>query len=154
MRLYIVYNDIIKKGAAMRIALFCLLSSVMISAFGCSQMQTDNPSCPAVKDNAPSVLRHVVLFKFKETSSAAEVLSVVDAFRALPERIDFIRDFEWGTDISPEPYSQGLTHAFLLTFDSEADRDAYLPHPAHQEFGQIAGPHIEKVVVIDYWTKQ
>jgi hypothetical protein len=100
-----------------------------------------------------SVLRHVVLFGFKETASAADVQSIVDAFLALPPKISEVKDFEWGINSSPEGLNQGLTHAFTLTFHSEADRDAYLPHPAHQEFVALLGPHLDKVTVLDYWTK-
>ena len=98
------------------------------------------------------LLRHVVLFKFKDTSSPADVEKIVAAFRALPAKIPQIKAFEWGTDVSPEGKSQGLTHCFLVTFASEADRDAYLPHPAHKEFVSIVGPHVDKVCVVDYWS--
>lgn len=100
-----------------------------------------------------SVLRHVVLFGFKETSKPEEVQAVIDAFIALPSQISEIKGFEWGTNSSPEGLNQGLTHAFTLTFHSNADRDVYLPHPAHQAFVGIVGPHLDKVTVVDYWTK-
>lgn len=98
------------------------------------------------------VLRHVVLFKFKDTSSNQQIREVEDAFRALPGQVDEICDFEWGTDVSVENLQQGFTHCFLVTFRSEDDRAAYLPHPAHKEFGKILGPHLDKVLVIDYWA--
>ena len=94
-----------------------------------------------------------VMFKFKETSTEADVARIVKAFGALPERIKEIKGFEWGTDNSPEGLQQGLTHCFFVTFASEADRDAYLPHPAHKEFVDLVGPHVEKVTVVDYWAK-
>ena len=48
---------------------------------------------------------------------------------------------------------QGFTHCFCLTFGSEADRDAYLPHPAHAAFGaQYVRPSVEGVFVFDYWA--
>lgn len=100
------------------------------------------------------VLRHVVLFKFKETSSDEEVQKVVDAFRALPDKIPQVHDFEYGTNNSPEGLDDGFTHAILMTFKSEADRDAYLPHPAHQEFIEVLKPHMDKALVVDYWAKQ
>jgi len=100
-----------------------------------------------------SVLRHVVFFSFKETSTPENVKSVVDAFRDLQNKIDGIKSFEWGTNSSPEGLNQGLTHAFTLTFHSDADRDAYLPHPAHKDFGALLGPHLDKVMVVDYWTR-
>ena len=99
------------------------------------------------------VLRHVVLFKFKDSSTPADVERIVAAFRGLPAKIDAIKGFEWGTDVSPEGKSQGFTHCFVVTFATEAGRDAYLPHPAHGEFVSIVGPHVDKVCVVDFWTQ-
>ncbi|MBM1106395.1 Dabb family protein [Aurantibacter crassamenti] len=100
-----------------------------------------------------SVLRHVVLFKFKDDTSAENIKKVVDAFSALPSKIPQIVGYEWGINNSPEGLNKGLTHGFLLTFNSEADRDIYLPHPEHKAFGAILGPHLEDVTVFDYWSK-
>jgi Stress responsive A/B Barrel Domain len=99
-----------------------------------------------------SGLRHVVLFSFKSTSSAADVKSVEDAFRKLPSQIKEIKDFEWGKNNSPEGINQGFTHCFLVTFTSEKDREVYLPHPAHKAFVEVLKPHLDKVLVIDYWA--
>jgi len=98
-------------------------------------------------------LRHVVLFKFKETSSAEEVQQVEQAFNSLPSKISEIKGYEWGMNNSPENLNKELTHCYLLTFSSEADRDTYLTHPDHVAFGDIVGPHIADVLVVDYWTK-
>jgi hypothetical protein len=98
-------------------------------------------------------LRHVVLFKFKDGTSEADIQKVVDAFTALPSKIDVIKSIEWGTNNSPEGLDQGFTHCFFLTFASEADREVYLPHPDHKAFGAVLGPHLDKVLVVDYWTK-
>ena len=100
-----------------------------------------------------SVLRHVVFFSFKQASTPEDVKSVVDAFRDLQNKIDGIKGFEWGTNSSPEGLNQGLTHAFTLTFHSDADRNAYLPHPAHKDFGALLVPYLDKVMVVDYWTR-
>jgi hypothetical protein len=99
-------------------------------------------------------LRHVVLFKFKDSSSADDVKKVVEAFEALPKKIKQIKAFEWGTNNSPEGLNQGLTHAFILTFNSEKDRDDYLVHPDHKAFGGIVGPHLDKVTVVDFWVEK
>lgn len=96
-------------------------------------------------------LRHVVLFKFKDGSTADDVARIVAAFRGLPAKMSEIDGFEWGTDVSPEGKAGGFTHCFLVTFKTEADRDAYLPHPAHKEFVAIVGPHVDKVCVVDFW---
>ena len=101
-----------------------------------------------------SVLRHVVLFGFKATSSPQDIDGIVAAFQALPSKISEIKGFEWGVNSSPEGLNQGLTHAFTVTFHSDADRNTYIPHPSHQEFVGLLGPHLDKVTVLDYWTKE
>ncbi|OOG76399.1 Dabb family protein [Algoriphagus sp. A40] len=114
---------------------------------------TETPPTTIEEAMPDSVLRHVVLFGFKETTSPEDVQKVIDAFKALPSQISEIKGFEWGTNSSPEGLNQGLTHAFTLTFHSDSDRDAYLPHPAHKAFGNVIGSSLDKVTVVDYWTK-
>jgi lysophospholipase L1-like esterase len=97
-----------------------------------------------------ALLRHVVLFKFKDAAGPEQVREVVDAFAALAKKIDLIVDFERGSDVSVENKSEGFTHAFVVTFRSEKDRDTYLTHPAHQEFVKLVGPRLDKVLVFDY----
>jgi len=98
------------------------------------------------------LLRHVVLFKFKDGTTDAQVKKVVDAFAALKGQIDVIRDLEWGSNVSEEGLSQGFTQAFVLTFFSTEERDQYLHDPAHVEFTQIAGQYLDKALVVDYWV--
>ncbi len=99
------------------------------------------------------LLRHVVSLKFKETASPTDIKRVEDAFRGLKSKIKQIVSLEWGTNNSPENLNQGFTHCFFLTFKSEKDRNAYLIHPDHKVFGGVLGPHLDKVMVIDYWAK-
>lgn len=108
----------------------------------------------SVQTNADQVLRHVVLFSFKPTSSAEDIERIAQAFTALPSQIDAIIDFEWGSDVSVEGKAEGYTHCFFVTFRDTAGRDAYLPHPAHKAFGQILRGHLEKVLVLDYWARR
>ena len=98
------------------------------------------------------LLRHVVLFKFKDSSTSDDVKKIEEAFKQLPKKIKAIKDFEWGTNNSPEGLAQGFTHCFFVSFASEKDREEYLPHPDHKAFIDIAGPHIDKVLVVDYWA--
>ena len=121
--------------------LACLLSF--------SAMAIVSPQNPPKK-----MLRHVVLFKFKDSATPAQVKEVEDAFRKLPSQIKEIKSLEWGTNNSPEGLAQGFTHAFFVTFDDEAGRAVYLPHPAHKAFGKVLGPYLDKVLVVDYWAQQ
>ena len=99
-------------------------------------------------------LRHVVLFKFKEETPPEQIEALENAFSALPHAIDEIFNLEWGTDISVENLAQGFTHCFLLTFQSEKDRDTYISHPAHKAFVAMLQPHLEKALVVDYMAKK
>lgn len=104
--------------------------------------------------SAAPVLRHVVCFKFKPEATAEQIKQVEEAFVALKGKIPEVADLEWGTNNSPEKLADGFTHCFIVTFKSEADRDAYLPHPEHKKFVGILRPILEKPFVIDYWTKE
>ncbi len=107
----------------------------------------------AQQSSSQKLLRHVVLFKFKEDATAANIKTVEDAFKSLPSKINLIKGFEWGINNSPENINEGLTHCFFLSFTSEKDRNEYLVHPAHKAFGEILKPYLDKVVVVDYWIK-
>jgi len=107
----------------------------------------------AAKGAGLGKMRHVVLFKFKETATPEQIKTVEEAFRQLPKKIPQILDFEWGTNVSPEGKADGFTHCFFLTFPDAAARDAYLPHPAHKEFGKSLRGLIDKVLVVDYVAK-
>jgi len=122
---------------------FILAIIVMLSSTSQAQQQK----------NQGKSLRHVVMFKFKDSSQPADVKKVEEAFASLADKIKLIREFEWGTNNSPENLNQGLTHCFLVTFKSEKDRDEYLVHPEHKAFVEVLKPHLDKVTVLDYWVK-
>ena len=97
------------------------------------------------------VLRHAVFFKFKDGTSTEDIAKVVGAFDELPKKIDSIKGYERGTNVSPLEFNDGLTHCFFLTFKDEAGREKYLPHPDHKAFGAVLRPHLDKVFVVDFW---
>jgi hypothetical protein len=113
-------------------------------------------ACAKKSETTPRIkkqLRHVVLFKFKKEATQKAIKNIENAFIALPSKIEAIKDFEWGLNNSPEGLSKGLTHCFFVTFNSEEDRTAYLPHPAHKAFVALLDPHLDDVLVLDYWAK-
>ena len=124
-----------------KIILLGLLACIVVTAV--SAQKTTN-----------KILRHVVLFKFKDDAPAAGVKSVEDAFMGLKGKISTIRDVEWGLNSSPEKLNESLTHCFFVTFTSDKDRDDYLVHPAHLAFVEVLKPYLDKVVVVDYWVKK
>ncbi len=137
--------------------LLCYVLLAVVCA-GCINIHSEKncaaakSKCPKEYKKTPKMLRHVVLFKFKKDTTPEKIKEVENAFASLPGKIDFIKCFEWGTNVSPEGRAEGFTHCFFLTFTSEADRDAYLVHPDHTEFGKSLGGCLDKVLVVDYWA--
>lgn len=132
-------------------AAFAVVSALLL-AVGMLALPVNAQQAEDAAKAAP-LLRHVVLFGFKEEATAEDIKKVEEAFAALPGKIDVIKGYEWGTNVSPENLDQGHTHCFFLTFANEKDRDAYLVHPAHKEFGGILRPYLAKVTVVDYFVK-
>lgn len=133
-----------------------LLSLFVAALFiaGCeTKTATENTSSTNTEMKETPKLRHVVLLKFKESATDADIKKVEDAFIGLKSKIKEIKDLEWGLNNSPEGLNKGFTHCFFLTFESEEDRAIYLPHPDHKAFGDVLGPHLEDVTVVDYWVK-
>jgi len=130
--------------------LFLISISFITNAFAIA----NEPTNPSIMTQTDSLLRHVVLFKFKEGTTKAQMKKVEDAFSALPSKIKQIKGYEYGLNNSPEGLDKGFTHAFFLTFESKEARAIYLPHPDHKAFGAVLTPYLEDVLVIDYWAKQ
>lgn len=106
----------------------------------------------AIADDSGKVLKHVVMYKFKDDCTAAQVQEVIDAFSGLPKKVDTIIGFEKGLNTSKEGKSDGLTHVFVVTFKDEAGLATYLKHPAHDAYVKVVKDKREKVVVFDYWV--
>lgn len=107
---------------------------------------------PASTAAAEKVLRHIVMYKFRDSVTPAQLQEVIDAFAGLPKKVDTIIGFEHGTNVSREGKSEGMTHVFVVTFKSEADLAAYLVHPAHDAYVQVVRDRREKVLVFDFWA--
>ncbi|MFP2996088.1 Dabb family protein [Spongiivirga sp. MCCC 1A20706] len=141
-----------KKNVIIRLFALVLVGSYWLS---CKETNQQKKEIASIKEEVmpEKLLRHVVLFKFKDEAPKEEVEKLNDMFNTLPTSIPEIKDFEWGLNDSPEDFHQGFTHCYLVTFSSEKDRDSvYAPHPKHQEFVAALQPHLEKVFVVDYWT--
>ncbi|NNC70212.1 MAG: Dabb family protein, partial [Flavobacteriaceae bacterium] len=70
----------------------------------------------AISCNKPSYeietnkkLQHIVLLKFKDKTSKDSIAIIEKAFANLPNKIKEIKDFEWGTNNSPEGLDKGFT---------------------------------------------
>jgi hypothetical protein len=106
------------------------------------------------QNKGTKVLRHVVMFGWKAGTDSSAINKIVSAFKALPSKIDLIKDFEYGTNNSPEKLNKGLTHCFFVSFKNETDRDAYLIHPSHKQFVALLNPSPDYITVFDYWVQK
>jgi len=95
-------------------------------------------------------VKHVALIKFKASASPALVNELWNEIKRLPSLVPGITDFAGGLNNSPEGLNQGLTHGFVMTFKDAAARDAYLPHPEHEQVKAKVLPHVESVMVFDF----
>jgi Stress responsive A/B Barrel Domain len=100
-------------------------------------------------------ITHIVLFKYSSSISwidLEEHFKEFTAFRTTclkPNGKPYMISMQMGKNHSWEPYSKGMTHAFILEFANAEDRDYYLlKDPVHHAFSAKAGPLIEDSLVI------
>ncbi len=79
------------------------------------------------------MLHHIVLFKFYENTDPKKIEDLAKALKELSTKIPGIKHYVWGPSVSIEHLGKGYTHGFIMTFESEKDRDNYVPHPLHKE---------------------
>lgn len=129
-----------------------LLLCFCLTACQTPQADTDCKECSVASDSW-GVYRHVVVFKFKDTATEAQIEQIIKDFAALQDAIEEIIAFEHGTNVSPEGLDQGFTHVFLVTFKDKAGLEVYLPHPAHKAFVEKLLPLLDQPFVVDYVAK-
>ncbi|KAK1579976.1 stress responsive A/B barrel domain-containing protein [Colletotrichum navitas] len=101
---------------------------------------------------------HVVQFQYKELVPIDDVKSICDSMLALRDNCihptsnkTYIKSIAGGLDNSPEGLQDGITHVFVVEFESSEDRDYYVhKDPAHRAFVEKAGPSILKARVVDF----
>lgn len=94
------------------------------------------------------MLTHIVCWKYKTETSAAEREEHIAKLRALVGVIPEIVGFEVGADVLhlDRSFDTGLTS----TFADRAALEAYTVHPAHQEVAALGREIAEKVVSVDF----
>ncbi len=96
---------------------FCLLSATVFLVAALSFVRNVGRS----REEKPGmVLKHVVMYKFKDDQKSEQVQEVIDTFAALRRRSDKIIGFETRTNVSQEGKSEGFTHMFVVTFRDQA----------------------------------
>lgn len=95
------------------------------------------------------MVRHFGVFKFKNSVTDEQITACFGTMKAMVGQIPGLLDMEHGSYNSTEGLNEDFTHGFLMTFDSLASRDAYLPHPIHELAKDIVVPCLERVIVFD-----
>ncbi|KAF7550409.1 hypothetical protein G7Z17_g5740 [Cylindrodendrum hubeiense] len=103
-------------------------------------------------------ITHIVMFKFKAEVSTTEVKTINESMLALKDHClhpetgkPYILSSKGGRDNSIEGLQDGITHAFVVEFVSDEDREYYVTKdPAHREFVQRLMPLVEKGQVVDF----
>jgi stress responsive alpha/beta barrel protein len=97
-------------------------------------------------------VKHIVIFKYKPGATPDQINEVTTAFKALKGKVPGITSFECGVNSSPENLNKGFTHVYLVTFENAEARDAYLPHPEHEKFGELLGKLgiLDEAFVVDF----
>lgn len=101
-----------------------------------------------------SAVQHMVLLKFKEETGDDKIVEIFNQLEELTRLIGGITYFAGGPYSSHEGLNQGYSHGFIMTFESAAARDTYLPHPEHERVKQAILPCIEGVVAFDFEVTQ
>ncbi|CAI2399303.1 Stress responsive A/B Barrel Domain [Serratia proteamaculans] len=96
------------------------------------------------------MIRHILFITFTENAFHKQIQAVKRAFLQIPNQIDGVVSVEWGINDSLERKNAGFTHCVLMTFQDDAARRRYLPHPAHDELKMIFSPLIKKIIVLDF----
>lgn len=96
------------------------------------------------------MLIHIVCWKYKTETTAAERDQHIAMLAALPTVIECIKTFEVGRDILhlERSFDTGL----VAGFKDEAGLDEYTIHPEHQKVAALGKQIAEKVVSVDFLT--
>lgn len=78
------------------------------------------------------MIRHVVMLRWNEPLSSAQLDSMGAALDALPAAIPELLTYQHGTDLGRAPTN--FDYAITATFAQAADHGVYSDHPAHQRF--------------------
>ncbi|PHH64470.1 hypothetical protein CDD81_4545 [Ophiocordyceps australis] len=101
---------------------------------------------------------HVVLFQFKSETPESERKELSQKMLRLKTSCihptlhrPYITSSVGGLDNSIEGSQDGFTHAFVVEFESQQDRDYYVRHdPAHKAFVSEAMPRLARAHIVDF----
>lgn len=95
------------------------------------------------------MLRHVVMFRWRPSTSPATVDAIDTALAGLPDIIEAIRSYRFGADVGLN--DTNFDFAVVADFDDVAGYEAYRDDPTHQAvIAELIAPEIAERVAVQY----
>ena len=95
------------------------------------------------------MIRHVVLFTWKDGTNEEQMLAVVEALKQLPAAIPQLRDYQFGPDLGISDDTADF--AVVADCASVDDWRAYIDHPEHQRVvREVVAPIRESRIALQY----
>ena len=88
-------------------------------------------SCTPAADLKTGEILHTVIFDLKHSVGSTEAKKFVDDARRILTAVPGVRDFQAYKQCSPK---NDFQYGFLMTFNNQAEFDAYTAHPEHSKF--------------------
>ncbi len=124
---------------------FCLLMTLFVASCITAEQA-------AAGQAAGKKIHHMVMFKWKEGTTAEQAAAIATALFGLKEKVPGIVSLTYGKQNSTEgvAIAKGYHYGLSVVFENAAARDGYLPHPAHVAAVAVLKPHLADVAVLDY----
>ena len=96
------------------------------------------------------MLKHVVLFKFRDDCSDEQLQKIFDGMDALPDKIPQIQSYSHGPDaaIVDGKFDYGM----VAEFNTSEDLLTYLEHPEHKAVGALVMAAIADAAQLQFYT--
>ncbi|KAG8214441.1 hypothetical protein J3R82DRAFT_9464 [Butyriboletus roseoflavus] len=99
-------------------------------------------------------IHHIILLKFKQGITPADVAKVRASLHALPSQIPAISGIKAGTKIK-HPMDHDFDEGVIFIFnDEDALRKGYAPHKAHTDYQAYTAPYIEDKLIFDIFCEE
>ncbi len=94
------------------------------------------------------MLKHIVLFKFKDENKQENLLKAKELLEALVDSITSLKSMEVGLNFSKE--SRAMDLSIIAIFDTIEDLEIYSNHPKHLEVVKFIKSVVLESKVSDY----
>jgi len=94
------------------------------------------------------VIKHIVMFDFKDENKNENIAKAKEMLEALIESVPSLKSMEVGVNFSPE--SRAMDLSIYTEFDDKAGLEAYAIHPEHLKVVEFIKTVVNSSKVSDY----